>query len=605
MAGDYHIEDIYGGGFSSLDPDKSGYFTGYRIPVGKFSLATDPRTANILQEVSQKLQSGAKQIEVSAIQPDVFESIPNQQLTEVKRLSKLTGVDVSLHGILVEPSGINTQQGYNELAREEAERQMLSNVMRGHELSPEGNIPVTFHSSHQWPGAEYRPVKNEKGEVEFEKWKMPIINQETGQIQMTESDTMYIQGMTKEELKEGEKRSALDHVRMRNATEWENSLAQIEFNRESANRILQDVNQIFVGKYMQWITRQIPWNSFSQEEQHEIQKVHSAAEYVKQAGLNMQSIFNRAYKYGDDEEKKKLSNLSEQYGNAVGLFDLDENGNLKNPNSYNPLIQSKALFNLGKEMSRIRPQIWKPAEDFAVEKSAETFGNVAFGAYQKFKDTAPVISIENPPAGGGLSRAEDLQNLVEASRKQFVKRAMAEGISEGTAQEQANKLIGVTWDVGHINMIRKFGYSEEDTLKEAKKIAPFVKHVHLSDNFGYEHTELPMGMGNVPIAEVMKRLGEKGFEARKVIEAGNWFQHFKTAPFQETLEAFGSPIYGMKMAPYWNQSIGTAGYFGGYGNMLPQINYETMGAGFSMLPSELGGQRGGAKGSRMSGRPME
>ena len=131
-------------------------------------------------------------------------------------------------------------------------------------------------------------------------------------------------------------------------------------------------------------------------------------------------------------------------------------------------------------MGHLRPQIWKPAEDFAVDKSAETFGNVAFGAYKKFKDTAPVISIENPPAGGGLSRAEDLQNLVEASRKQFVKRAMAEGINKNTAEEQAKKLIGVTWDVGHINMIRKFGYSEEDTLKEAKKIAPFVKHVHLS-----------------------------------------------------------------------------------------------------------------------------
>jgi len=39
--------------------------------------------------------------------------------------------------------------------------------------------------------------------------------------------------------------------------------------------------------------------------------------------------------------------------------------------------------------------------------------------------------------------------------------------------------------------------------------------------------------------------------------------------------------------------------------MLPQVNYETMGAGFSMLPSELGGQRGGARGNRMSGRGME
>ena len=115
-----------------------------------------------------------------------------------------------------------------------------------------------------------------------------------------------------------------------------------------------------------------------------------------------------------------------------------------------------------------------------------------------------------------------------------------------------------------------------------------------------------MGMGNVPMKEIMEKLGEKGFEAKKIIEAGDWWQHFKTAPVQETFEAFGSPVYGMKMGPYWNQSQGLQqGYFGGYGAMLPQVNYETFGAGFSQLPAELGGQRMGGRGSRMSGRGME
>ena len=104
----------------------------------------------------------------------------------------------------------------------------------------------------------------------------------------------------------------------------------------------------------------------------------------------------------------------------------------------------------------------------------------------------------------------------------------------------------------------------------------------------------------------MEKLGQKGFEANKIIEAGNWWQHFRTSPFQESLEAMESPIYGMKMAPYWSQAPGLyQGYFSGYGQMLPQINYEIFGAGFSRLPSELGGQAAGAQGSRMSGRPME
>ena len=250
------------------------------------------------------------------------------------------------------------------------------------------------------------------------------------------------------------------------------------------------------------------------------------------------------------------------------------------------------------------PELYKPLEDFAIEKTATTFANVALNSYKKFKDTAPIISIENPPVGMGLSRGEDLRKLVDLARTKFVENAKNSGINEREATDQANKLIGVTWDVGHINMLRKYGYNEQDIVKESEKIAPLLKHIHLSDNFGFEHTELPMGMGNVPIKQIMEKLGDKGFEARKVIEAAGWWQHFKSAPFQETLEAFGSPIYGMKMAPYWNQSIGVQGYFGGYGPMLPTVNYETFGSGFSSLPSELGGQRQTGR-SRMSGNSLE
>ena len=65
-------------------------------------------------------------------------------------------------------------------------------------------------------------------------------------------------------------------------------------------------------------------------------------------------------------------------------------------------------------------------------------------------------------------------------------------------------------------------------------------------------------------------------------------------------------MYAMDQAPYWNQSVGLQqGYFGGYGQILPTINYETFGAGFSSLPQELGGQRQTGQGSRMSGKPLE
>ena len=95
-------------------------------------------------------------------------------------------------------------------------------------------------------------------------------------------------------------------------------------------------------------------------------------------------------------------------------------------------------------------------------------------------------------------------------------------------------------------------------------------------------------------------------EAKKIVEAAQWWQHFQSPPVQATLELIGSPIYADGVGPYWNQTAGLQqGYFEGMGMMLPQINYETFGAGFSQLPVELGGQRAGAQGSRMSGRGME
>lgn len=585
----YHLEDIYQGGYSSLNPNSG--FKGYRIPTYQLGIATDPRTANILQEVSTKLQTGAKQIEVATIQPDVFESIPNEQLREVKRLSELTGIDVSLHGIMVEPSGM-TQQGFNELSREETERQMISNVERSHLLSPKGNIPVTFHSSLSWQGPEYK----KEGGVET-KERIPIINQETGQVALVKTDIRFMPGMTQEQLEKGDKTSAETYIKIRNNTEWSDSIANLVQIKERADRMIRDTEPLVNEIRSKLQSGEIKREDLGPNEKDFLNRYSNAEIELDEIQRHLNASFEKAYKYG--ENKERLIEISNDFRKSL----YNEDGT---PKRISLSEQSVAISELMRDLgTQTSPKVYKPLEDFAIDKTATTFGNVAFSAYKKFGNTAPIISIENPPAGGGLSRAQDLKNLVQASREKFVQNAIEDGMSEKDAKNASEKMLGVTWDVGHINMLRKYGFTEEDIVKESAKIAPLLKHVHLSDNFGFEHTELPMGMGNVPIQAIMEKLGQKGFEAMKVIEAGNWWQHFKSSPFQQTLETFGSPIYGMKMAPYWNQAVTTQGYFSGYGQMLPQINYETMGSGFSTLPAELGGQRQTGGRSRMSGSPME
>ncbi|MBM3228492.1 sugar phosphate isomerase/epimerase [Candidatus Pacearchaeota archaeon] len=584
--GDYKISDIYSGGYSSLAPSQNIYSTS-----GNLGMTTDPRTANILQDVSAKLSTGARHIEVEGVSPEIFDSIPRQQLKEVHRLSKLTGVDISMHAPIVEPSGI-TQQGYSESEREAAERRIVDSLLRAKELNPDGNIPVNFHSAAGIPSSQFLPYSKRKKDEEYQ--KLIIVNRETGRLAPIEPKIQY--SLAKGNL-QPEKITPEQELEMINHSEWQNSVSQLLFQKERADEILERhrphiehlIEDINAGKFKEGAIptpeQQAAWRHFKNAEAY-LQDLH------KQAN----TLFSKATEFANEHQKMELRRISENFKEKI-------------EKSKDPFTHSQAMNEVIHELKdKITPEMYVPIEKFAVEKASQTFGNAAYKTYKEFKGkNVPLLIIENPPAEVALSTGEGIRDVVKKSREIFIENAKKEGMSESQARHEAEKLIGATWDVGHINMLRKFGYSEEDIVKETEKIAPYLKEIHLSDNFGFEHTELPMGMGNVPLQKMMEKLGEKGFEAKKIIEASAWWQHFKSPPFQESLEALGSPVYGLKMAPYWSQSAGLyQGYFSGMeGPWLPQINYETVGAGFARLPVELGGSSPGGQGGRMSGRAMD
>ena len=580
---EYTVSDIYQGGYSSLKPEygTGTFFTGYRLKPGSLGMTTDPRTANVMQDVSTKLNVGAKHIEISAVTPEVFESIPNEQLKEINRLSKLVGASVSVHGPIVEPSGF-TREGFSEGNREAVERQMFSAVERGHLVNPDGNVPITFHSSAGIPG--YIPEKNKKPEEAL------VVNRETGSIAKIPLKERFFPG----EKGTVDVRTELDKI---NEEQWEENVRRLSdyskmggdaIEKSMATSILADAEKK-AGKPL------------TEDENKARYEFNRGISFLNVSYNNLKQLFETAYANADNESKDKIMDFYREITPKAEKIK-------SNPGSNESIVMMKEIVEEGTEKLKeiTPPKLYEDLNEFSKEKTIDTFSNVALQSYKKFGDKSPIISIENPPAGGAFSTGEELKDVVEKAREKFVEKAKAEGMDERAARMAATKLIGVTWDVGHINMLRKYGYEAEDIVKETEKVAKLVKHVHLSDNFGFEHTELPMGMGNVPVKEILEKLGKEGFDAKKIIEAGNWWQHFRTPPFKETLEAFGSPIYSMKMAPYWNQNQGfQQGYYSGYGQMLPQMNYETFGAGFSRLPMELGGQKQAAEGSRMSGRGME
>ncbi|MFW6233091.1 MAG: TIM barrel protein [Nanoarchaeota archaeon] len=636
----FSVKPFYQGGYSSIDPNKSPFYTGAKVSAGDIGMGTDARTANVAQEISSKLSTGARLIELNQVSPEVFEAVPDEQLKEVKREAKLTNADITFHAPIIgrDPSGLTQQGRFEDSQREIVERQMVNAIERGSQLSDDKPVTITFHAAEGVPGTEVEITK--QGEVIK---KLPIVNRDTGQlVQQLEREKLhyphemgYLNPKQQEErrkviedyqaekisqnvaqeklnnimkkekkisLEEGKEYTPEMRLKSVNATEWDNSLNQLFFNKERADEILSKAGVQIKHIQPEILKGDIPENELTPEQISAKNSYQNAETYIEDIRQNVESQFNRAYKYSSEEDKKKLKEFSERYKKELG-------------DGTNIFNQSRALNNLLINMKKITPEIHVSAQDYILDRSSETFGNAAFNAYKAFKSDKklkgkkmPVIAIENSYAGGAFSRGSDLKNVIEESRKKFIEKLKQDGLNEKKAKKIAEQTIGATWDTGRLNLLRKYGFSEEDILKETKAIAPYVKHTHLSDNFGFEGSESAPGTGNVPFKEIFKTLDKGGAEGRKIVEAMHWYQHFKAPPTTEAYEALGSSIYSQGSSPYWYQVNGLQqGYLGGMeGAWIPEMNYQTFGAGFIPLSMELGaGQKGQGTGGRVSGRPME
>lgn len=598
----------------------------YQVPTGSFGFPTDPRSANQLDAVSRKLNTGAKTIEVSGITPQVFESIPDQHLEEINRLRKLAGADFTFHGVLVEPTG--AKQGWDESDRVQAERQMMSNLERAQKINSDSDVIVTFHSSNGLPDPVSKTINPETGKEEIsEVW---VVNESEGRFQQIRPKEDYFSG---KKLNLSEK-DAFEAAEKESKEAWYKQLQHLNFNAFQGAKIIEsalsspvikdekiDEKSLlkFYSKFgdIESETKIKQMGEYSPLVREKMRELTHGEIYLKEAYSDMQKLYNQAYdsvinskdKEKSKEDLEKLNHFRNEIKSKMKDLEKKENVNILGEE----IIKGITLLR-----SINPPNTFKPLREFAIDKASDTFSNLALGSYNKFSKSEsghmPIISIENPPVGSGLSRGADLKELVEVSRQKFVEKAQKSvsqggaGLSESEAKKQAERLLGVTWDVGHINMMRKLGYGDTALKKETEQVAKYVNKIHLSDNFGLDHTELPMGMGNVPLAahlEVLrKQFGEKVKDIKHIVETGNWFEPFKSTPVAETLSAFGSPIYSMKMSPNWSQGRGMmGGYFSGYGAALPEVHFSTYGAGFSGLPQELGGQIGGR--SRISGAPMD
>ena len=625
----------------------------YHASVRDIAYPTDPLTANQLKKVSDKISTGAQTIEVSGLgltgagPMKHLASIPRQHWKEMDRLRKLTGVDLTFHGPLVESTGFS-RGDWSEDQRLEAEKQMKAAVELAQQMNSTSEekdkkgVVMTFHSNNGLPEVERKiMVDDGKGNRTEKTVQMAVFNERSGQIgnlPTPKNDYLELKGEQEDitrsldKFNEDKWKRQIESVFVNNtriSREMVEALTSAKEDEEKLKKIApQYSGSLFDGyktyknnyeeykKGLEQIRKEDP--EAASRLNSAVVNLQNADFFIKESYDQIKELYNEAYpdviKSENAKAKTKMDNYGKELVNAYKKF--------KETSNFMELQEkiTEGTKLLGDE--GIKPKLYKPLRQFAVEKGSETFSNVALHAYQNAKEhgTAPgIISIENPPAGmSGLTRAEEIKELVEKSREKFIVKAVKDKImSEKEATEVSKQIIGATWDVGHINSIQKWGYNRKEVLAQAEKIAPYVKHMHIADNLGFEDAELPVGMGNVPIDEILNaKWGENFRNAKKAIETGDWFSRqgglgMTKTPVTEAFSGLTAPVYNtgpsMDSSAYWNSAImNDGGYFGGLGPINPEVHHSIYGGGFSNLPAYLGGELPGkANNSSFSGAPLD
>lgn len=614
--------------------DSKYYFTSDKLRAGKIGATASPQTPNQIGELTSRLNQGLKAVEIGAMNQRLLDQVPLEHFNEIRRLNKLTGAEATLHAPIqdLDLAGF-TQQGWNEYERQESVEKLKSVIDRAHHMDINGNIPITVHAggfpAQKWQKEglyEGGEIKEGQKPLQDQRSEMVIVNQDTGQMQAVRYKKKdYISGRevawTPEYSMDNLNRTSWDDEKLR-IMEWKKDMNEVQDRFDALHRQRLELLKRAEGEKILTEDEKRELTALSAEEQ----KVHNyRGELYTHIRSLTEDMYSRYKKFGAGEKGIEKRQHEEMFKDVIGKINEDENkidrirndldkidekyGKVKTRDEAKEILnERRKLINTYSEITYDQsetvaraieqlpaPKTWIPVDDFAKEKVSSSVTEAALYAYKKYGEKAPTISVENVYPEFALSRAESLKETVELAKKNFVEKLKKE-IGEKKAKEIANKLIGVTWDVGHIYMLRKHGYTDEDIKKEAEKIGKHVTHIHLTDNFGFEDSHLPPGEGSVNIkeqlAEIEKSLSEKQKEKMKtIVEAGEFVANFKEVPHLYALSHLGSPLYTDDIGPTWGDIWDTHGnYMAGFGEIMPQKYFDLYGApGFAQLPRELGG----------------
>ncbi len=645
---------------------------------GNMGTNLNPFQGNQLQQLNQFISAGAGSSEIITLDRRVWEGIPKQHFEEMRRLGTLTGVEPTVHAPIIEPIGFlqigQQRQGWSEEARKSEERFVEEIVDRAATLADPRhprNVPINIHpdsTGHApvWRKAE-KTIKDSTGyeikkgdeykEVEwfvdrmsgnpvplkFEvKYEPPKKPGETEHVKIWTPERRLAEESKKmwmNEVASGIGAARLETKRIKQIYQEESGKLPpeiktlVEKYEEDAK---QKIGTIFEDLRKNCDLEDEGWSKLSEERKKELETYRNKYLDMKKNAFDEHAAVLRHR----EEVKGKLERASGEERDALVAMEkqLAEKENMVWEKFFNDLKDKADLADKKPEFASFIPRRFVPFEEFAREKSADTYAEAAMYSLKVGKekaekaakdgiavnplDIAPLINIENMPANQlAFGRAEELKKLIDESRRRMADKLVQQGMGKGEAQKISERIIGATWDVGHINMLRMSGYNTKDIIDEVKKIAPYVRHFHVTDNFGTTDSHMIPGQGTaVPLEQVRAikeeaaRLGKPlSPNTKEIMEIGGFVEHHKTSPWPFTLEAYGSPIYEMEAGPSWSEKatdlgsnyfFGSSEYVAGAGNILPEAHFGMYGSGFSGLPTSFGAPIAQGERSRFSGTPM-
>ena len=628
-----YSEQYYG----SMDPQYSQAMSNAVFKNYYFGAPTDTTKALQIPSITKLATSGIMNAEIGVIDPSHWEAMPKAQFETIRQMAKLQmgeHAKLNVHApISPDPTGFREQK-YSKENREYAVNFFKDIIDKAAIMQIDNNVPVgvNIHASgHDAPPAQFYKwdpeFKDEKGKKvgRLEEQEKYVVDPETGQVTVAKRETVYFptgpQPYTPD-----------DRIRNLNYTFWEerkreisNSFAEMAKAEEHINSIRSNLAALkkdpkFQNEpEIQKIDIKHPETWPAEFQSQYVGWARHLGHYEQNYGTMISNSFDKAVK------ALEISNAIDpkKYGELYKSWKSKYEEMQKNPKAAAGRAYELMDKNLS-ENEHYPVPVFIPMEQFAEVQAAQSFSEAAMYSYDKYDakgKKGPNILVENPMPWLAMGRGEDLARGIKKSREMFAEKLMEEHkLSKEKADAIAEEKIGATWDIAHSNILRRFGIPPTGTTQEAwekhfKKetgeIKKDIKHIHLSDNFGFSDMHMAPGMGNVPIKEFMNEMAKEGRlkEVTTILESAGVAVHLGIPPSHpEAMRYFGMPLYGWQTDPNWGEAgknyfFGSGGVASGYGKILPDIHYTEYGSGFSQLPTALGGVRESERG-KFAGTPM-